>query len=307
MKAPVEPASATFRQCRLASSSARSRRSADRPRGRGFGPRPAGPAGLLPGTALQQALQGRRDLDLALLPGESVNDDGLFIDSMRLDLLASTVAVEVRVSKDFTDALLQNWLRSRTQRFAEIARQDPDPVKRLQMLISNVSEFNHRAEAAIRVWAGVDDRVAAIQREVDEGRYQAAHEALVSIVGPELAPAFAVWGLSTAVGYEMLSDLHPAEHRDAGPVGGNWFEHVRRHAGTDAAHVYGGLLATLTSWCELRGIPYAAIPVGTIKKHATGKGNGKHVVFLAVSAFWNVTIGCALPMTMRSIGWSKRL
>ena len=62
-------------------------------------------AGLLPGTALQQALQGRRDLDLALLPGESVNDDGLFIDSMRLDLLASTVPVEVRVSKDFTDAL----------------------------------------------------------------------------------------------------------------------------------------------------------------------------------------------------------
>jgi putative radical SAM enzyme (TIGR03279 family) len=62
-------------------------------------------AGLLPGTAMQRALQGRRDLDLALLPGESVNDDGLFIDSMSLDLLASTVSVEVRVSKDFTDAL----------------------------------------------------------------------------------------------------------------------------------------------------------------------------------------------------------
>ena len=62
-------------------------------------------AGLLPGTALQQTLRGRRDLDLALLPGESVNDDGLFIDSMSLDLLAGTVPVEVRVSRDFTDAL----------------------------------------------------------------------------------------------------------------------------------------------------------------------------------------------------------
>jgi putative radical SAM enzyme (TIGR03279 family) len=61
-------------------------------------------AGLLPGVAMQQALQGRHDLDLALLPGESVNDDGLFIDSMRLDLLASTLPVEVRVSRDFTDA-----------------------------------------------------------------------------------------------------------------------------------------------------------------------------------------------------------
>lgn len=52
-----------------------------------------------------------------------------------------------------------------------------------------------------------------------------------------------------------------------------WFEEVRRHAGTDAAHVYGGLMATLTAWAELRGIPYEGVPVGTIKRHATGKGN----------------------------------
>jgi len=51
------------------------------------------------------------------------------------------------------------------------------------------------------------------------------------------------------------------------------FEEVRRHAGTDAAHVYGGLMATLTAWCEARGVPYQGIPVGTIKKHWTGKGN----------------------------------
>jgi Holliday junction resolvasome RuvABC endonuclease subunit len=51
------------------------------------------------------------------------------------------------------------------------------------------------------------------------------------------------------------------------------FEEVRRHASTDSAHVYGGLLATLTAWCEHHRIPYRAIPVGTIKKHATGKGN----------------------------------
>jgi len=62
-------------------------------------------AGLLPGTAMQRALQARDDLDLALLPGESVNDDGLFIDNMSLHLLAGTVPVEVRLSKDFSDAL----------------------------------------------------------------------------------------------------------------------------------------------------------------------------------------------------------
>ena len=62
-------------------------------------------AGLLPGVAMQAALRGRDDLDLVLLPGESVNDDGLFIDSMSLDLLAASVPLELRLSKDFTDAL----------------------------------------------------------------------------------------------------------------------------------------------------------------------------------------------------------
>lgn len=52
-----------------------------------------------------------------------------------------------------------------------------------------------------------------------------------------------------------------------------YFEEVRRHAGTDAAHVYGGLMAHLTAWCEDRAIPYEGVPVGTIKKHWTGKGN----------------------------------
>ena len=62
-----------------------------------------------------------------------------------------------------------------------------------------------------------------------------------------------------------------------GTLGGElqavYFEEVRRHASTDSAHVYGGLMATLTAWCEHRKIPYQGVPVGTIKKHATGKGN----------------------------------
>lgn len=52
-----------------------------------------------------------------------------------------------------------------------------------------------------------------------------------------------------------------------------YFEEVRRHQGVDAAHVYGGLLAHLTAWCERHGVPYQGVPVGTIKKYATGKGN----------------------------------
>lgn len=60
------------------------------------------------------------------------------------------------------------------------------------------------------------------------------------------------------------------------------FEEVRRHAATDAAHVYGGMLAVLTASCEEKGIPYSGIPVGTIKKHATGKGNASKAEMMAV-------------------------
>jgi len=68
-------------------------------------------------------------------------------------------------------------------------------------------------------------------------------------------------------------------------VGVIHFEEVRRHAGTDAAHVYGGLLATLTAWCEQRGIAYQGVPVGTIKRFIAGKGNAdKAAVIAAIRA-----------------------
>ncbi|MBF0437216.1 MAG: hypothetical protein HQL77_17885 [Magnetococcales bacterium] len=51
------------------------------------------------------------------------------------------------------------------------------------------------------------------------------------------------------------------------------FEEVRNHKGVDAAHVYGGFMATMTGWAEQNEIPYRGIPVGTIKRYATGKGN----------------------------------
>ena len=68
-------------------------------------------------------------------------------------------------------------------------------------------------------------------------------------------------------------------------IGAVYFEEVRRHMGVDAAHVYGGLLATLTAWCEHHQIPYQGVPVGTIKRHATGKGNAsKDEVITAMRA-----------------------
>lgn len=75
-----------------------------------------------------------------------------------------------------------------------------------------------------------------------------------------------------------LTELKACQAPDAGQPAQSglhavYFEEVRRHASTDAAHAYGGFLATLSAWCEHHQIPYQGIPVGTIKKHATGKGN----------------------------------
>lgn len=65
-----------------------------------------------------------------------------------------------------------------------------------------------------------------------------------------------------------LNELHAAMKFSA-----VFYEEVRKHRGTAAAHVYGGLQAVLTEWCEHNGVPYEGVPVQTIKKFATGKGN----------------------------------
>jgi Holliday junction resolvasome RuvABC endonuclease subunit len=60
-----------------------------------------------------------------------------------------------------------------------------------------------------------------------------------------------------------------------------YFEEVRRHRGVDASHVYGGFLAHLTAWCESNRIAYQGVPVGTIKRHATGSGAAKKEAVMA--------------------------
>lgn len=87
--------------------------------------------------------------------------------------------------------------------------------------------------------------------------------------------------------YSGVFDLTPKRHESAGMRFIHFkqslepfkdfelivYEEVARHLGTHAAHIYGGLVAILQSFCIDNGIEYQGIPVGTIKKHATGKGN----------------------------------
>lgn len=83
----------------------------------------------------------------------------------------------------------------------------------------------------------------------------------------------------------FLRELHGMQAFEA-----VFFEEVRRHQGVDAAHVYGGLLATLTAFCEREKIPYSGIPVGTWKKTALGKGNAKKDEILAWAKASGITV-----------------
>ena len=48
-----------------------------------------------------------------------------------------------------------------------------------------------------------------------------------------------------------------------------YFEDVKRHLGTQAAHVYGGLKSHMAAWCIEHEIPYRGVSVGTLKKFWT--------------------------------------
>jgi Holliday junction resolvasome RuvABC endonuclease subunit len=62
-----------------------------------------------------------------------------------------------------------------------------------------------------------------------------------------------------------------------------YFERVYAHKGTEAAHVYGGFMYTLAAVCEEMRIGCVGIPVGTIKKFATGKGNASKEEMIAAA------------------------
>jgi putative radical SAM enzyme (TIGR03279 family) len=63
-------------------------------------------AGLLVGADIRRALIDRHDLDLALIPAECINDDGLFLDEESFIAVRETLPMPVYPSYDFIDALV---------------------------------------------------------------------------------------------------------------------------------------------------------------------------------------------------------
>lgn len=62
-------------------------------------------AGLLVGADIQRALQDRSDLDLALIPAECINDNGVFLDDESFVAVRERLPMPVYPSYDFIDVL----------------------------------------------------------------------------------------------------------------------------------------------------------------------------------------------------------
>jgi hypothetical protein len=62
-------------------------------------------AGLLVGADIRRALSGRTDVDAALIPAETINDAGLFLDEETFDGVCAALTMPVQPSYDFVDVL----------------------------------------------------------------------------------------------------------------------------------------------------------------------------------------------------------
>lgn len=62
-------------------------------------------AGLLVGADIRRALDGRTDLDLALIPAETINQDGIFLDDESFVAVRESLPMPVFPSYDFIDVL----------------------------------------------------------------------------------------------------------------------------------------------------------------------------------------------------------
>jgi len=63
-------------------------------------------AGLLVGADIRRALSDRTDLDMALIPAECINDNGLFLDEEQFIAVREALPMPVYPSYDFIDALV---------------------------------------------------------------------------------------------------------------------------------------------------------------------------------------------------------
>jgi AcrR family transcriptional regulator len=105
--------------------------------------------------------------------------------------------------KEFEAALIEHWRAEATDRI--VARLDvaPSPHERIEALIGVALSLPHRSEAAIRVWAAGDARVAEALSAVDAVRRDAIARYVREIgIEADHADRFAATSMLLLIGHE---------------------------------------------------------------------------------------------------------
>jgi len=106
----------------------------------------------------------------------------------------------------YSRELVAYWRQHRTTRIVEAVRAEPDPRRRIDLLIQEALALPHGAEGAIRVWSSIDADVHELQSAVDQQRFDIMYESALEILGDErVADRFAKWCVFVLVGYEQAT------------------------------------------------------------------------------------------------------
>lgn len=115
----------------------------------------------------------------------------------------------------YTKELVAHWMQARTVQIVDTVRAEPDPRRRIDMLVQSALGLPHGAEAAIRVWSAIDPDVRTVQSAVDQQRYEIVYESAYEILQhARQAQVFAAWAVYLLIGYEQAAlprDAHALE------------------------------------------------------------------------------------------------
>lgn len=114
--------------------------------------------------------------------------------------------------QDFTVQFLEAWYHEGTLKIIEMTKAEVDPIHQVEMLLRASMSVPHEAEAAIRVWAGINPVVRKFQDDVDSQRLEIVTEAFERLVGDlHLAARLAKSALYALIGYEQAGAARDLE------------------------------------------------------------------------------------------------
>jgi AcrR family transcriptional regulator len=133
--------------------------------------------------------------------------DGLTIAALcaQLEVTKGSFYHHFRDLAAFVDGLLAHWAEQHATRLIALSESMTDPAERIDLLRAIAVGLPHGAEAAIRAWSWSNDRVAAVQREVDASRL--AHLTAAGIdtgLSDERAELMATISMATLIGMQQL-------------------------------------------------------------------------------------------------------